>query len=146
MVRLVLALTVATFVGIEPSTPYDSVTFGTRGAVWASMPGPYDVPFVCRCATPEMPARIRLRFEGHGGIHVVVADEETKQLLNTQDISLATGAVLASWDVNGPVLFMFGPETNLRGVFVDPAITAGRFFAVAPIRAPLGLRIERDIR
>jgi len=121
------AKTKVTFIGLDVSTPYDSVTYGRLGAVWAGMPGPYNTPIECRCARPGEHVRIRLRFRGVGGIHVVIAsgtlDDKEIFLAATTDIDFPPGRdeVLAVWDVDGPVVFSFGPNTNMRGVFIDSA-------------------------
>ena len=141
--------TTATFVGIEPANLYDSVNLGKLGAVWASMPGPYDTPIGCRCGTLAMPVTIRLRFEGGGGVHITVAEEESHVSLSTVDVNVQPSGVLVAWVVNGAVRFSFGPGSNVRGLFVDPAIPLAalshpRPWLPAPLAAPRGLRIERD--
>jgi len=121
------AKTTVTFIGMDVSTPYDSVNYGRLGAVWAGMPGPYNTPIECVCAKPGEHVRIRLRFQGVGGIHVVVASGTLSDkeifLANTTDLDFPPGRneILGVWDVDGPVVFSFGPNVNLRGIFVDSA-------------------------
>lgn len=142
--------TTATFVGIEQSAPGafgGEVRFGTLGGVWPNMPGPYDTPLLCRCATLASPVTLRIRIEGRGGVRVTIAEEESRVLLSTVDLKPDPSPVLASWVITGAVRLFFSPGANVRGLFLDPAIPLTSISHPPPWLPPRpvrGLRIEAD--
>lgn len=136
------------FIGIEQVTYRDwpPVFYGLNGGAMAGIMNiKYDIPFTCRCGTKAKPSRVRLLFEGKGGVYVTLSDEATNRLIENQMIQIPqSGRVMAAWDIDGAVVFHFGPGTNMRAAYVDAGDPVpGEPVPVLELTPPNNLRIVR---